>query len=77
MGQQPLLTCDLWEHAYYIDYRNQRARYLHAFWDLVNWEFVTENWCQPWPHNDESRLEQKPTALLTEMERPFPGTAYR
>jgi superoxide dismutase, Fe-Mn family len=42
-GQQPLLACDLWEHAYYIDYRNQRAKYLHAFWDLVNWEFVARN----------------------------------
>jgi len=36
----PLLTCDLWEHAYYIDYRNARAQYLEAFWKLVNWDFV-------------------------------------
>jgi len=36
----PLLTCDVWEHAYYIDYRNGRAQYLEAFWKLVNWEFV-------------------------------------
>jgi superoxide dismutase, Fe-Mn family len=39
----PLLTCDLWEHAYYIDYRGDRARYLEAFWKLVNWEFVAAN----------------------------------
>ena len=39
---QPLLTCDVWEHAYYIDYRNSRPEYLKAFWQLVNWEFVAE-----------------------------------
>jgi len=36
----PLLTCDLWEHAYYIDYRNARAEYLTAFWKVLNWNFL-------------------------------------
>ncbi len=39
----PLLACDVWEHAYYIDYRNARAKYLEAFWHLVDWDFVASN----------------------------------
>ena len=42
-GYQPLLTCDVWEHAYYIDYRNGRAAYLESFWNIVNWDFVARN----------------------------------
>jgi Fe-Mn family superoxide dismutase len=38
-----LMTCDVWEHAYYIDYRNARPTYLNAFWSLVNWDFVASN----------------------------------
>jgi Fe-Mn family superoxide dismutase len=42
-GLKPLLTCDVWEHAYYIDYRNARAKYLESFWKLVHWDFVEKN----------------------------------
>ena len=42
-GDVPLLTCDVWEHAYYIDYRNDRAAYVKAFWNLANWEFAARN----------------------------------
>ncbi len=39
-NRRAILTCDVWEHAYYIDYRNARAKYVEAFWQMINWEFV-------------------------------------
>jgi Fe-Mn family superoxide dismutase len=41
--KKALLTCDVWEHAYYIDYRNARPKYLENYWNIVNWDFVSEN----------------------------------
>ena len=43
-GKAPLLTIDVWEHAYYIDYRNERPKYLQEIWSLVNWDFVAANY---------------------------------
>lgn len=42
-ADKPLMTCDVWEHAYYIDYRNLRAKYIESFWKLVNWDFAAKN----------------------------------
>jgi superoxide dismutase, Fe-Mn family len=42
-GKMPLLTADVWEHAYYIDYRNDREQYLESFWKVINWDFVEHN----------------------------------
>lgn len=42
-GVTPLVTVDLWEHAYYVDYRNVRPKYLEGFWSLINWEFAAKN----------------------------------
>lgn len=43
-GQTPLLTVDVWEHAYYVDYRNARPKYLEAIWGIINWDFVAQNY---------------------------------
>jgi Fe-Mn family superoxide dismutase len=42
-GKTALLTCDVWEHAYYIDYRNVRANYIENFWKIIDWDFVADN----------------------------------
>lgn len=63
-GQHPLLACDMWEHAYYIDYRNQKTKYLHAFWDLVNWEFVSENWARAPLYNDTAPQRTAPRKAM-------------
>lgn len=42
-GKTPILVCDVWEHAFYIDYRNDKAAYLSKWWNLVNWEFANKN----------------------------------
>ncbi len=42
-ADRPLMTCDVWEHAYYVDYRNARPKYVENFWSLVNWDFVSKN----------------------------------
>ena len=43
-GLMPILTCDVWEHAYYLDYQNRRPDYISAFWDLVDWNIISERY---------------------------------
>jgi Fe-Mn family superoxide dismutase len=44
IGLNPLLVCDVWEHAYYLDYQNRRQDYLEAFWKLINWEMIEKRY---------------------------------
>ena len=46
-GAEPLMTLDVWEHAYYVDYRNARPKFVEGFWDMVNWDFVAGNLTAP------------------------------
>ena len=56
-GQVPLLCCDLWEHAYYLDYQNRRAEFVTAFLDhLVNWDFVNANLASGEPEMGQAEL---------------------
>ncbi|MCF8304764.1 MAG: superoxide dismutase [Bacteroidales bacterium] len=41
-GKNPILTCDMWEHAFYLDYQNRKPEYLEGFWNLINWDAVTK-----------------------------------
>lgn len=43
-GQIPILTCDVWEHAYYLGYQNRRADYIKAFWDILDWEVIAKRY---------------------------------
>ena len=52
-GLIPLLTCDIWEHAYYLDYQNRRIDYVEAFWNLINWELIEKR------YNDALKTYQK------------------
>lgn len=45
-NKKALLTCDVWEHAYYIDYRNARPKYVEKYWELINWDFVAKNFAE-------------------------------
>jgi Fe-Mn family superoxide dismutase len=48
-GRTPILTCDMWEHAYYVDYRNEKKKYVDAFWAVVDWDFAARNLARPEP----------------------------
>ncbi|MFT5661717.1 MAG: Fe-Mn family superoxide dismutase [Sulfurimonas sp.] len=62
-GKKVLLTCDVWEHAYYIDYRNLRPKYLQNWFKVINWKFVSDNFAQA-----KSNLKSEYTQLCNDDE---------
>lgn len=64
-GFIPLLVCDMWEHAYYIDYRNSREKYLEAFWKIINWEFVSDRFHDNEVVNLNEEMMIKPESTTT------------
>jgi len=64
-GDVPLLTCDVWEHAYYLDYQNERPKFLENFWKIINWEFV------------EANLEQETQKSATRATQPRKRPSYQ
>lgn len=56
LGKKALFTLDVWEHAYYIDYRNERPEFVKAFWNVLNWDFVNKNLVLP---DEASRSQRK------------------
>lgn len=64
-GEVPLIACDVWEHAYYLDYENERAKYLKNFWLIINWRFVESNLEAPAEHvSSKKKLEIKSVSQL-------------
>lgn len=63
-GLFPLLTCDVWEHAYYIDHRNARPKYLSIWWELINWRFVSENLAEFMGAGGQKYLQECPEPTM-------------
>jgi len=68
-GQVPLLVCDVWEHAYYLDYQSDRAEYLKRFLNIVNWKFVEKNFTQEPPHFISGHLTAGDLTTTKEFDR--------
>lgn len=70
-GYKPLMTIDVWEHAYYIDYRNRRAAFVDSCWDLINWNMVTERLHEPSPAAKVAELTEETVVVAKATKEKF------
>ncbi len=65
-NSKPILVCDVWEHAYYVDYQNEREAYVEAFWNHLDWDFAEANLKSPRTYSATEKMRENETGKVTD-----------